>query len=58
MVFDYLTASFKGNMEARYQMHDAQCLAGMAFSNALLGIVHSCHTKLVLHSQQDILHMV
>ena len=41
MVFDYLPASFKGNMEARAQMHDAQCLAGMAFSNALLGIVHS-----------------
>ena len=40
MVFDYLPASFKGNMEARAQMHNAQCLAGMAFSNALLGIAH------------------
>ncbi len=45
MVFDYLPASFKGNMEARAQMHDAQCLAGMAFSNALLGIVHSMAHK-------------
>ena len=45
MVFDYLVASFKGNMEARHQMHDAQCLAGMSFSNALLGIVHSMAHK-------------
>ncbi len=45
MVFDYLAASFKGNMEARAQMHDAQCLAGMSFSNALLGIVHSMAHK-------------
>lgn len=45
MVFDYLPASFKGNMEARARMHDAQCLAGMAFSNALLGIVHSMAHK-------------
>jgi len=45
MVFDYLPASFKGNQDARAQMHDAQCLAGMAFSNALLGIVHSMAHK-------------
>ena len=45
MVFDYLPSSFKGNMEARAQMHNAQCLAGMAFSNALLGIVHSMAHK-------------
>ncbi|WP_461810082.1 iron-containing alcohol dehydrogenase [Faecalimonas sp.] len=45
MVFDYLPASFKGNMAARAKMHDAQCLAGMAFSNALLGIVHSMAHK-------------
>lgn len=45
MVFDYLPASYKKNMEAREQMHYAQCLAGMAFSNALLGIVHSMAHK-------------
>lgn len=45
MVFDYLPASFRGNMDARAHMHDAQCLAGMAFSNALLGIVHSMAHK-------------
>lgn len=45
MVFDYLPASFNCNAEAREQMHYAQCLAGMAFSNALLGIVHSMAHK-------------
>ena len=45
MVFDYLPASYNGNMDAREQMHYAQCLAGMAFSNALLGIVHSMAHK-------------
>ena len=45
MVLDYLPASYNLNMEAREQMHYAQCLAGMAFSNALLGIVHSMAHK-------------
>jgi len=45
MVFDYLPASYNGDMNAREQMHYAQCLAGMAFSNALLGIVHSMAHK-------------
>ncbi len=45
MIFEYLPASYKGCTAAREQMHYAQCLAGMAFSNALLGIVHSMAHK-------------
>ena len=45
MVLDYLPDSYNGDMNAREQMHYAQCLAGMAFSNALLGIVHSMAHK-------------
>lgn len=45
MVMEYLPTSYKGDKEAREQMHYAQCLAGMAFSNALLGIVHSMAHK-------------
>lgn len=45
MVFEYLPDSYNGDKHAREKMHYAQCLAGMAFSNALLGIVHSMAHK-------------
>ncbi|MEG0712966.1 MAG: bifunctional acetaldehyde-CoA/alcohol dehydrogenase [Niameybacter sp.] len=49
LVFDYLPRSYKlgaNDPEAREKMHNASCIAGMAFTNAFLGVNHSLAHKL------------
>ncbi|MCM3691886.1 1-propanol dehydrogenase PduQ [Neobacillus niacini] len=43
IIFDYLLAAYKnGNdLYAREKLHNASCIAGMAFTNAYLGLNHS-----------------
>ena len=56
-IVEWLPKSYKGDKEARQHMHDAQCLAGIAFSSGLLGIVHSmAHKTGAAYSGGHIIH--
>ncbi len=49
MVFKYLKRAYdygEKDFEAREKMHNASCLAGMAFANAFLGMNHSMAHKI------------
>lgn len=49
MVFTYLPRAYHNgatDQEAREKMHNASCIAGMAFTNAFLGLNHSMAHKL------------
>ena len=56
-IVEWLPKSYAGDKEGRQHMHDAQCLAGIAFSSGLLGIVHSmAHKTGAAFSGGDIIH--
>ncbi len=49
LVFDYLKRAYDNGADdviAREKMHNASCIAGMAFTNAFLGLNHSMAHKL------------
>ncbi len=49
LVFEYLLRAAnngKNDFEAREKMHNASCIAGMAFANSFLGVCHSLAHKI------------
>ena len=46
LVFKYLPRAYKNGAEDAEKMHNASCMAGMAFTNAFLGLNHSIAHKI------------
>lgn len=54
LVFEYLPRAVKNgqDIEARERLHNASCMAGMAFNNASLGLCHG-----MAHAMGELLHL-